>query len=364
MARPMNQLPQSDDPLIAFARDLRHLHKKAGSPPLAMMAERSGISAPTLSNAHNGRKLPTWSTVNAYVLACGGDPEEWSPRWESLRLAGAGLSGGLGREALAHWERTGILTPIPVTDEAGLRQLLRALLDFNGLSHRTLARQAPGYSHVTYGAVLRGTRPLRAKILYQILIGCGVHSLRSQEAWFVVLSSFSGREGLEGGKLLTRVDQKYRYAGDVDLKILKAVLPQLERGRALLISNVASYDSVVDLRTAFEDMLAILLGSLERSSVQLPLKLSIAFDQVIRQLQSASFPNPAALAALVPLTLPFHPRLQTRVSQALKNAGDVLRKVNDGELPLSSQKGNRRRAAALIPRPPRFPTASSVRAVS
>ncbi|MFK0259090.1 hypothetical protein [Streptomyces sp. NPDC090445] len=85
---------------------------------------------------------------------------------------------------------------------------------------------------------------------------------------------------------------------------------------------------------------------------------------MIRQLQSTSFPNPAALAALVPLTLPFHPRLQTRVSQALKNTGDVLRKVNDGELPLSSQKGNRGPVEAQIPRPPRFPTANSVRAVS
>ncbi|MGI5518371.1 hypothetical protein [Streptomyces sp. CA-106131] len=95
MARPMKRLPQSKDPLVTFARDLQALRKKAGDPPLAMMAEHSGLSTATLSNAHAGRKLPTWATVNGYVLACGGDPEHWSARWESLRLVAAGVPGDL-----------------------------------------------------------------------------------------------------------------------------------------------------------------------------------------------------------------------------------------------------------------------------
>ena len=37
------------------------------------MAEHSGLSTATLSNAHAGKKLPTWATVNGYVQACGGD---------------------------------------------------------------------------------------------------------------------------------------------------------------------------------------------------------------------------------------------------------------------------------------------------
>nr|CAA51964.1 TRA4 [Streptomyces prasinus] len=209
MARPMNQLPQIDDPLVVFARDLQALRKKADDPPLAMMAQHSGMSTATLSNAHAGKKLPTWATVNGYVLACGGNPEDWSARWESLRLGRRRGYRRSVREALRRWERTGNLTPPQVTDEGELRELLKTLLDFNGLSHRTLAQQAPGYSHVTYGAVLRGAGPLRAKILYQILIGCGVYSLRSQEAWFHLLSSFSWKEGVEGGKLLARVEQPF-----------------------------------------------------------------------------------------------------------------------------------------------------------
>lgn len=64
MARPMKQLPPSNDPLVAFARDLQALRKEAGDPPPALMAERSGLSTATLSNAHAGKKLPTWATVN------------------------------------------------------------------------------------------------------------------------------------------------------------------------------------------------------------------------------------------------------------------------------------------------------------
>ncbi|MFF3343262.1 hypothetical protein [Streptomyces flavidovirens] len=80
MARPMKQLPRTNDPLVAFARDLQALRKEAGNPPLALMAEHSGLSTATLSNAHAGKKLLTWATVNGYVLACGGDPESWSAR--------------------------------------------------------------------------------------------------------------------------------------------------------------------------------------------------------------------------------------------------------------------------------------------
>ncbi|MFD8621421.1 hypothetical protein [Streptomyces sp. NPDC059513] len=346
MARPMKQLPRTDDPLVTFARDLQALRKKAGDPPLAMMAEHSGLSTATLSNAHAGKKLPTWATVNGYVLACGGDPESWSARWEGLRLAAAGFSGDLCRQALDRWERTGDLAPPNAADEGELRELLKTLLDFNGLSHRTLAREAPGYSHVTYGAVLRGARPLKAKILYQILIGCGVYSLRSQEAWFHLLSSFSWREGVEGGKLLARVDQPQRYAGDLDLKMLKTILERLERSRGMFAADIVSRDGINALRTAYEDMLALLLSSLQRSHVQLPPKLGYAFNRVVGELRNNSVPNPAAIAALVPLAMPFHPRLRTRVVMALKNAGELLRRAEAGELNIRGVAGLR-----LPPRP-------------
>ncbi|WP_329027166.1 hypothetical protein [Streptomyces sp. NBC_00690] len=359
MARPMNPLPPSDDPLITFARDLQTLRKKAGDPQLATMAQQSGISTATLSNAHAGKKLPTWTTVNGYVLACGGNPEDWSARWESLRLATATPPADLCREALHRWERTADLTPPQVTHESELRELLTTLLNFNGLSHRTLAQQAPGYSHVTYRAVLRGTRPLRAKILYQILIGCGVHSLRSQEAWFHLLGRFSAREAVEGGKLLARVQQPLRYAGDINMKMLKDILERLERGRGLSALNNISHDNISALHTAYEDMLALLLSSLQRSDTQLPNKLGYAFNQVVRELHNSSIPHPAAITALVPLAMPFHPRLCTRVTMALKNGGELLRRANNGELGVHGPSGLR--MPPLAPSTPSQHTAQAVR---
>ncbi|GHJ32335.1 hypothetical protein TPA0910_67680 [Streptomyces hygroscopicus subsp. sporocinereus] len=51
------------------------------------MAQRSGACTASLSDAHNGRGLPTWRTVYGYVRASGDDPAHWRSRWESIRLA-------------------------------------------------------------------------------------------------------------------------------------------------------------------------------------------------------------------------------------------------------------------------------------
>ncbi|MER8046702.1 hypothetical protein [Streptomyces sp. NPDC094032] len=50
------------------------------------MAARAHYSTATLAQAAAGDRLPSLSVVTAYVLACGGDPEEWERRWhEALR---------------------------------------------------------------------------------------------------------------------------------------------------------------------------------------------------------------------------------------------------------------------------------------
>jgi len=74
-----------------------------------------------------------------------------------------------------------------------------------------------------------------------------------------------------------------------------------------------SYSSISALQTSFEDMLALLMGSLQRPDVRLPAKLGAAVDQVVSQLSNNSVPNPTAIEALVPLALPYHMRLRTRV---------------------------------------------------
>ncbi len=64
-----------------FAYELRKLRDEAGTPTYRAMADRAGYSAPTLSAAASGERLPTLPVLLAYVTACGGDPGEWEGRW-------------------------------------------------------------------------------------------------------------------------------------------------------------------------------------------------------------------------------------------------------------------------------------------
>ncbi|MEV7889366.1 nSTAND1 domain-containing NTPase [Streptomyces sp. NPDC002817] len=64
-----------------FAYALRKLRDEAGTPTYRSMARQVGYSGPTLSAAAAGERLPTLPVVRAYVVACGGDPEEWAGRW-------------------------------------------------------------------------------------------------------------------------------------------------------------------------------------------------------------------------------------------------------------------------------------------
>jgi hypothetical protein len=84
MARPERPLDLSN-PIHAFAAELRKLRGAAGDPKYLTMARKvGGISKTALSEAAGGDHLPTWRTVEKFVLACGGDPDEWRGRWENL----------------------------------------------------------------------------------------------------------------------------------------------------------------------------------------------------------------------------------------------------------------------------------------
>ncbi|MER6291136.1 hypothetical protein [Streptomyces sviceus] len=72
-----------------FAYELRKLRDEAGTPTYRAMAARAGYSAPTLSAAAAGERLPTLPVLLAYVSACGGDPGEWEARWRQVRAESA-----------------------------------------------------------------------------------------------------------------------------------------------------------------------------------------------------------------------------------------------------------------------------------
>ncbi|MFJ9098940.1 hypothetical protein ACIRJM_10680 [Streptomyces sp. NPDC102405] len=66
-----------------FAFEMRKLRDEAGSPTYRAMAARAGYSAPTLSAAAAGERLPTLPVLLAYVSACDGDAGEWERRWRA-----------------------------------------------------------------------------------------------------------------------------------------------------------------------------------------------------------------------------------------------------------------------------------------
>jgi energy-coupling factor transporter ATP-binding protein EcfA2 len=86
--RPERPLDDGDDEAVRqFAADLRTLRVQAGSPPYRELGRRAHYSAGTLSEAANGRKLPSLAVTLAYVDACGGEAPQWKARWQELAAA-------------------------------------------------------------------------------------------------------------------------------------------------------------------------------------------------------------------------------------------------------------------------------------
>ncbi|MFE0134543.1 hypothetical protein ACFWY6_23720 [Streptomyces sp. NPDC059037] len=81
MGRREKPLEPTAGPVQRFAYELRKLRVDAGSPTYRAMAQRVVYSAPTLSAAAAGERLPTLPVLLAYVSVCDGDPQEWERRW-------------------------------------------------------------------------------------------------------------------------------------------------------------------------------------------------------------------------------------------------------------------------------------------
>lgn len=81
MGRREKPLDPAAGPVQRFAYELRKLRDEAGGPTYRDMARGVPYSAPTLSAAAAGERLPSLPVVRAFVTTCGGDPEEWERRW-------------------------------------------------------------------------------------------------------------------------------------------------------------------------------------------------------------------------------------------------------------------------------------------
>ncbi|MEV8396259.1 MULTISPECIES: hypothetical protein [unclassified Streptomyces] len=343
MARPMNQLPTSKNALVVFARDLRALRRRAGNPPLALMQQRCGVSAATLSNAHGGEQRPTWKTVRGYVGACGGDPEEWRTAWNLLRLELAAPDPDVCAHSLTRWARTGQITPPDtVADHGELCRLLRTLLTFHGMSLRGLARQAPGYSHDTYGALLRGTRPLSATTLKSVLLGCGVHSLNSLDQWFNALGQVDGTQATPGARIVEAMRQKTdtRWARDRNTHAVAATVTYLEKSvedfrKQQTAPQTAGgiRENVRELRKATTLVLQILAKCVEQTTDSTAPQLLQHSLNIVREFETGrGWPSKRFLDGFIPLALPHEQHLQLRVHEALLTGLGFLHLADKGKL--------------------------------
>jgi hypothetical protein len=105
--------------LEGFARDLRDLRRRVGSPSYQVMARETGYSAADLAAAAAGKALPPLTVTLAYVSACGGDAGAWADRWRDL--AGARPEPPLPEEPD---------DPVPFPEPARLRQRRRVRVAF------------------------------------------------------------------------------------------------------------------------------------------------------------------------------------------------------------------------------------------
>jgi hypothetical protein len=70
--------------LETFAAALRDLRYRAGKPSYRELTNRTSFGRTVLSQALNGRAVPTWEVTRALVRALGGDEAEWRQRWARL----------------------------------------------------------------------------------------------------------------------------------------------------------------------------------------------------------------------------------------------------------------------------------------
>lgn len=90
MGRPERRIDPAADPVQALAQDLRQLRRSAGVSTYEELASRTQATstprqAKALSAAAAGHRCPSWNTLEAYVLACGGRPREWQGRYDRAR---------------------------------------------------------------------------------------------------------------------------------------------------------------------------------------------------------------------------------------------------------------------------------------
>ena len=163
--RKEKELSHAGGPASAFAGALREVRRSAGSPTYRQMGTAVHFSAPALSQAASGARLPSWPVTVAYLKACGvTDLAPWENDWHIARIEMR-----LIRATGASQDPDSLAAP---RDQ--LCEILNRLAQAKGLSLRAIAAQtkrcqaelasAGGPVHTlsssTIHDVLSGRRPI------------------------------------------------------------------------------------------------------------------------------------------------------------------------------------------------------------
>lgn len=100
--RPEAQVDPEAGPVQAFASGLRQLRKSAGL-TYKQLSVDTHYASNTLSQAADGKRLPSREVTRAFVEACGGDWQEWEARRRQVlsRLGQDGSQPGTGEPAVS-----------------------------------------------------------------------------------------------------------------------------------------------------------------------------------------------------------------------------------------------------------------------
>ncbi|GGK08868.1 hypothetical protein GCM10010123_43410 [Pilimelia anulata] len=229
MARPERMLDPTAGPVQEFAAGLREVRRAAGNPGYRELAERTGYSPSTLSDAAGGRRLPGLAVVRAFVDACAGDTAEWERRWRAaVRQQPAGPSLPAGREEPPYRG----LTSFDVADAGRFfgREALVATLTERARAHGFLA--IVGDSGSGKSSVLRaGLLPaLRAPDGDMLVITPGERPMDEHRARLVAPPALLAVDQFE--ELFTLCRDEGQRADFIAALVDAAALP----GRVLLIA--------------------------------------------------------------------------------------------------------------------------------
>lgn len=72
-------------PDTEFARQLRALRIQAGNPTHRHIAVLAGVSHPTVGEALQAKRVPSWAAAGKIVTALGGDPGSFLESWQAAQ---------------------------------------------------------------------------------------------------------------------------------------------------------------------------------------------------------------------------------------------------------------------------------------